>query len=107
MEEKNKTDLVRLRNQQKKSRVEEGAFKHCGCRLLAIFQSPIAPTKHINITTTKSGHSSSFVTLTELKSGAYEDEERERESVSETLKTDLSRKDAMAEEKNQVIVKSP
>ena len=60
--EKNKTGLVRLRNQQKKSRVEEGSFKHCGCQLLAIFYSPIAPTKHINIKATKSDHSFAFVT---------------------------------------------
>jgi hypothetical protein len=65
--EKNKTAMVRLRHQQRKSRVEAGSFMHCGCKLLAIFRSPIAPTKHINIKTTKSDHSFVFVTLRELQ----------------------------------------
>jgi hypothetical protein len=63
----NKTGLVRLRNQQKKSRVEAGSFKHCGCQLLATFCSPIAPTKHKNTKATKSDHSFAFVTLMERK----------------------------------------
>ena len=80
---KNKTDMVRLRNEQKKEQGDSGGHSSIvGAGYLQYSTLLLHPQKHINIRATKSDHSSAFCnTYGELKiRGAYEDEKKERMS---------------------------